>query len=521
MRAISLSITAALALSVIAVAPLQAASAAKAKPKSTAKAVPNVPQRPVTVAMAVDPVSLNPLEQRVTDTYSELRNIYDPLIDSDGKSKKLTPILAKSWKFIDPKTLQLTLRSGVKFSNGAAFTADDVVYTVKALLGKLPESKPALAAYLYPTLTDAVAVNATTVNLITSSPTPRLPIILPQLLIIPNNSLGAGSTLTTTPVGTGAYKFVSYTPQKELVLTAKSDYFLGKVLIPKVTFKTIPDVTSRLFSFSTGEVDLIYGLLPSQIRSLGGNPFVKVVSKPSTRMAAIWLDTLNVPALKKLKVRQALNYAIDRQGITKGLFQGQATPTNALAPTFFDPLDNKLKPYTYDPAKAKSLLKKAGFADGFDMTIMVPQARYILGVEAATAVASQLQAIGVNATIQEVSFADFAAKTAVRDIPEAFFGSYGSSGPDPLLLYNAVVRTGVGFSWYNNPTLDALLDKAQSAADEAVYSKALIDAEGIIYSQAPFIFLYANNITWGLDKRLAFKPNPIQVINLFKAKWIS
>ena len=501
-------------------------TAAKPKPMATKVAaapkaqVVTVPQTPLVVAMPTDPVSLNPLEQRVGTTYSVLRNIYDPLIDLDDSLKALVPSLATSWSWTTPKTLKLTLRSGVKFSDGTDFGPDDVVYTINALNGKLPGSKVALAQYIFTTLTGAEKTGTNEVTLTVSKETPRLPYTLSQLLMIPNKSLDSGSTLATKPVGTGAYTFDHYTPQKEVVLNANPNYFLGKPAIPKVTFRTIPDVSSRLFALSTGEVDVVSGLLPSQTGAINPGTINKLVSVPTLRMAAVWFNTLETPALKSKAVRQALNYAIDRQGIAKGLFQGQATVTNTIVPPFFGGVNDSLKPYPYDPAKAKKMLADAGYENGFSMSILVPSARYVLGVEATQAVAAQLNAVGVKATIKEVPFADFGTLTAQRKIPEAMFASYGSTLPDPLQLFQVCARSGGGFSWWKNADFDALVDKAAAATDENVFYDSLSKAEAIMADDPPFIFLYANNGSWGLAKNLKFTPLPNEVVNVFKASWV-
>ncbi|TSA51991.1 MAG: hypothetical protein D4R44_06620 [Actinobacteria bacterium] len=488
--------------------------AAAPKPAET-----TVKQTPIVVAMATDPVSLNPLEQRVIPTFSVVRNMYDPLIDVDDTGRALVPSLATAWSWTTPTQLTLTLRSGVKFTDGSSFGADDVVYTINAMNGKIPGSKVALVQYIFTTVTSAEAKETNQVVINVSKATPRLPFTLANLLIIPNKSLDAGSTLAAKPNGTGAYDFVRYVPQKEVVMNAKPGYFLGNAAIPTVTFRTIPDVTSRLFALSTGEVDMVSGLLPSQTTAVHSGTINKLVSVPSLRMAAIWFNTLETPALKSKEVRQALNYAVDREGIVKGLFQGRATVTNTVVPQFFTGANASLKPYAYDPAKAKKMLADAGYPNGFNMTILVPSARYIMGVEATQAVASQLNAVGVKATINEVPFADFASLTAARKIPEAMFASYGGVAPDPLQLFQVCIRSGGGFSWYKNADFDALVDKAAGATDEATYISSLSNAEAIISDDPPFIFLYANNISWGLAKNLNFNPLSTEIINLFKANW--
>ena len=472
------------------------------------------------IAMTTDPVSLNPLKQRVTTTFSVLRNMYDPLVDFKSATDfSFAPVLATSWKQISPTQLQLELRKGVKFQDGAVLDASSVVYTVQALLGQLPGSEKALAAYQFPTLTKATADGDYTVSLYTSQATPQLLANLTQLLIIPKGSMGADSKLAAQPDGTGPYKFVSYTPGQNVVMTAKADYFLGAAPIQKLTWQTIPTATSQLAALQAGTVDLVYGLLPSQVKGVEANAKNKVMTEPSTRVAAIWLDTLDNKYLKDPKVRQALNYAVDRQSIVSGTLQGFGETLATIVPDSFEGHDPSLKPYPYDPEKAKKLLAQAGYSDGFPLTIMVPTGRYILGPEIVQVIASQLNAVGVKTTIQQVAFSDFATLTAQRKIPGAFFGALSSNFPDPMANFQTMVLGGTkGFSWFNDPEVNTLIKTAAVESDKAKYDSDLVAIQQKVYTAAPFIFLFSYKNAWGMSKNLDWTPPSTEIEYMYTAK---
>lgn len=475
----------------------------------------------LTIAQSTDPVSMNPLEQRVTSTYSVLRNLYDPLVDfTSATDYKLAPVLATSWKQVNPTQLQLQLRTGVKFQDGSPFDSASVVYTVQALLGQLPGSKKALASFLFPTLTKAAADGPNTVDLFTSAPTPQLLQALTQLLIIPNNSLSAGNKLATTPNGTGPYEFVSYTPNQQIVMNAKSDYFLGAAAIKKIVWKTIPTPTSQMAALQAGDIDLAFGLLPSQVKAVQQNPRTKVSTVASSRVAAVWLDTLSNQYLKNPKVRLALNYAVDRDAIVKSTLLGLGEPLANLVPSFFNGFDSSLKPFPYDPDKAKQLLAEAGYPDGFPLTIMVPSDHYVLGPEITQVVASELGQVGVKVKIQQVAFSDFATLTAQRKIPGAFYGAWGSNYPDPEVMFQTIIQSGdKGFSWYSNPAVDTLITKASTELDQTTYSDALKSIQQAIYADPPFIFLFAYKDAWGMSKSLNWNPPSTEVEYMYQASW--
>jgi peptide/nickel transport system substrate-binding protein len=478
----------------------------------------------LTIAESTDPVSMNPLQQRVTSTYSVLRNLYDPLVDFSKQGTNYTkfiPVLATKWKQLSPTKLQFTLRHGVKFADGQPFNAQSVVYTVKALLGTLPHTSPALAAFLFPSLTKAVASGPYQVTLYTKTPTQSLLAALTQLLIVPSGSaVGQSGGLATKPDGTGPYKMVSYKPDQSIVMQAKPDYFLGKAPISKLVWETMPANSSQLAALLSGKVNLAFGLDPNTVSTVKSNANLTVQTVPSTRVAAIWLDTLDNPALKSTVVREALNYAVDKQALIKSPLGGLASPVANIVPKYFAGFNSSPQAYPYDPTKAKALLKQAGYANGFPLTIMVPSSHYVLGPQIVQVIASELGQVGVKVKIDQVSFNTFAAVTAKRTIPAAFFGAWGSTFPDPLQMFQTIVRGGdTGFSWYNNPAVNKTIDSAAVAPSQSQYVSDLKQMQGQISSDPPFIFLFAYDDAWGLSKNLQWTPPSTEVEYMYYAKW--
>lgn len=478
----------------------------------------------LTIAESTDPVSFNPLQQRVTSTYSVLRNLYDPLVDfasAGADFKNFTPVLATSWKQVSPTQFQFTLRHGVKFADGKPFDADSVVYTVQALLGKLPHTQPSLAAFLFPSLTKATASGKYTVTLYTKTPTPNFLAALTQLLIIPAGSdTGPSGALATHPDGTGPYKMTNYTPDQSITMTANPGYFLGPAKIKKLVWQTIAAPSAQLAALLAGSVNVVFGLDPTQVATVKASGTAQVDTIASTRVAALWLDTLNDPHLANPLVRQALNYAVDKQALVANTLGGLGQATATIVPANFTGYNPAVKPYPYDPAKARALLRQAGYPNGFPLTIMVPSTHYILGPQIVQVIASELQQVGIAAKIKEVSFSSFATLTAKRQIPGAFFGAWGSTYPDPLQMFQTIVQGGTtGFSWYNNPAVNTLIDKASVATDDQTYAQDLSQIQASISTGAPFLYLFAYGDAWGVTKGLNWKPLSTEVENFYYASW--
>ena len=503
---------------------LAACSSSPSTPSTSSSTPASTHSSTLTIAETADPVSFNPLQQAVTSTYSVLRNMYDPLIDfaaGGGNFTSFTPMLATSWKQLSPTELQFTLRKGVTFDGGQPFNSSSVVYTVEALLGKLPGTSPAEEIQEFPTLTKAVANGPDTVTLYTSGPTEDLLSALTQLLIVPQGSQTTPTgSLASHPNGTGAYTMTSYTPDQSVVMTAKPDYFLGPAKIKKLVWETIPTTSGELAALLAGTVNVVFGLDPTDASTVQNSGTAQVDTLASTRVGALWLDTLDYPYLKNPLVRQALNYAIDKQALVSSTLGGLGQVTPTLVPSYFTGYNSSVQAYPYDPAKAKALLKQAGYANGFPLTIMFPANHYVQGAQIVQVVASELQQVGITAKIDSVSLATFASDTAKRKIPAAFYGAWGSNYPDPLQMFQIVVQGGTtGFSWFNSPSVNAAITAASNATSTSAYTTDLQQVQTLMSQQAPFIFLFAYKDAWGVTKGLHWTPLSTEIENFYYASW--
>jgi peptide/nickel transport system substrate-binding protein len=515
---------AALAILAAASLPLAACSSSSSPAASSSSGSATSHNGTLTIAEAADPTTFDPLQQAVTSTFSVLRNLYDPLIDfADGGSnfQAYTPVLATSWKQLSTTELQFQLRQGVKFDDGQPFNSASVVYTVQALLGQLPGSSPAEQIESFPTLTKAVANGPYAVTLYTSAPTPDLLSALTLLLIVPQ---GAQTTptgaLASHPDGTGAYRMTNYTPDQSITMVAKPGYFLGPPKISKLVWETIPSTSSELAALLAGTVNVVFGLDPTDVSTVQNSGTAQVDTLPSTRVAALWLDTLDYPYLKNQTVRQALNYAIDKQALVSSTLGGLGQVTATLVPSYFTGYNPSVQPYPYDPAKAKALLKQAGYPNGFSLTIMYPVNHYVLGAQIVQVLASELQQVGITVKIDAVSLATFAALTAKRQIPSAFFGAWGSNYPDPLQMFQIVVQGGTkGFSWFNSPSVNASIAAASVATSTSAYATDLQQVQSELSAQAPFVYLFAYKDAWGVAKGLHWSPLPTEIENFYYASW--
>ena len=476
------------------------------------------------VVQGVDPTTMDPLQQRETTTVNVLQHFYDPLIDRDAQDpKKFNPVLATSWKQVTPTTLRFELHDGVKFADGSTFDADDVKYTVDVLLGKLHGRHPAILSYQYGTLKGAKVVSPSTVDILTNGPDPLLMSRMAAMMIIPDGSVTKNAkALASKPNGTGPYDFVEWDRNNQVVMKAKPDYFRGPAAIQSVTFKTLPDASSRLSALEAGQVDLITGVPADNIGDVEASGNASVESVASARIASIWLNVLDTPQLKKPEVRQALNYAIDVNTIVKQVMSGYGLPVATIVPPYFENYDPSIKPLGYDPGKAKQLLAQAGYPNGFSIEMMVPQGRYEFASEVSQAVAGYLGKVGVKVKLDNVDFGVFAKATQERKIPASFYGAWGEDYFNPIDELDVAVKSGTdGFSWYSNPEIDKLLGQAGSTLDAGKQQQVVSQIQQKMLEDPPFIFLFAYKDLYGVSSKLDWKPRSDESVNMYEAKLAS
>lgn len=475
----------------------------------------------VVVAQGADPTTMDPDQQRETTTFNVLSHLYDPLIIRDTKNAtKWDPVLATSWKVLSSTDVQFKLRTGVHFTDGSLFNAATVKYNIDRILGTLPgEKSQPLASYQYTSLKSAKVINDSTVDIITKTPDPLLYARLSALLMIPTNSVAKDpNALASKPDGTGPYTLVTWDRNNQVVMKANPSYFRGAPKIANVIFKDMPDDASRLAALQAGDVDVISNLPPTDIKAAESTGKAVAESVPSDRITSIWLDTLDVPQLKSPLVRQALNYAVDVPTIISKVMGGYALRTANIVPPYFTGYDKSVRPFAYNPTKAKQLLSKAGYPKGFSMTVMVPAGRYLLGTEVAQAVAGYLGKVGVDTKVDIVDFGVFAKDTQVRKIPAAFFAGWGENFFNPVDEMQVAIQCGTkGFSWYCNKSVDKAINAAADTLSPAKENAALASAQRQIQADPPFIYLFAYRDLYGVSKRLNWKPRSDELIYMYEA----
>ncbi|MEV6040765.1 ABC transporter substrate-binding protein [Nonomuraea sp. NPDC052116] len=424
------------------------------------------------------PVSLDvqqfPAEEAVQTTVQQ--GLETLTVMKDGQA---APKLATSWESTDEKTWVFHLRDGVTFSDGSAFTAKDVKGSVERL--------KSLKGALDPLLASVTGIDATddhTVTFHTSAPLGTLPSTLSLVFI------GQGDKVTSDaywqkPIGTGPFKFDSFSPDDRVVLSRNDKYWGTKAKVAKLEVLNMPEISARITALNNDEVDVLASIPPDQVAEVSGVDGIKYGVGPSFNYYFIWFNQNNKP-FDNVKVRQAMLHAIDIKSVVGDLFGDLGTAAQSpVTQAVFG--STQLEPYSYDPALAKQLLTEAGYPNGIDTTIQWPLAGGPNIKAMAQAFISSWEKVGIKVAPQEKERAtwlkDFGALNWDMNLQTNTTGTGDADFTLNRLYTCAAKRMG-----YCNKDLDSILAKARGSLDQNERKTLYAQADKIIWDDAVGIF---------------------------------
>jgi peptide/nickel transport system substrate-binding protein len=449
-------------------------------------------------------------------------NMYDSLLH---KTPKLAyePSLATEWRAINDTTWEFKLRKGARFHNGDPFSAEDVKFSFDRVLD--PTTKSPQYGNIR-AIKEVKIIDDFTVYLVTDKPFPLLLERVVFFPIIPKKhfaKVGAQVFAEQAPVGTGPYKFVEWKRDQYLRMERFAEHWRGPAPIKHFIIRVIPETSTQVAELKTGGVDIIRNLSPDLIPDLKSNPNTYVSTAPILRTHYVVLD-MRVPPFDKKEVRQAANYAIDRQAIIDKLMGG----LGRIVPTVINPMafgyDPTVEAYSYDPKKAKELLKQAGYPNGIDITLHAGISA-AFNRQIAEAIAEMLTEVGLRTDLK-IWDPGPAWNKFFQGEGKATHGFYGTWGyystfdADAILhpLYHTEPGGWVG-KWYTRvPGLDHLIDEARSTVDSETRLATYAEIQRLLKEEAPSIFLFHQHDMLGIHKRVVYEARGDEWIWIYDAK---
>lgn len=451
----------------------------------------------IVIAIGSEPSSLDPQARDDGGERAINDNVYETLLSRTPDGDLIPGLASEMPTQIDDVTWEVSIRSGISFHNGNPLTTEAVAASFNRMMD-LGESSEQYG--FFSSIASVEAVDDTTVRFTTNGPDPVLPSKLYWLKVI-DASLADNSDFAENPVGTGPYVFKSWDRGTQIVLERNENYWGDAPAIQKVTFRFIEEDGTRLAGVLAGEIDLMTNLSPDDV-----NVPPQAMSVVGLEQPIMILSTISGPTAD-VRVRQAMNYAIDKDGLADGLFAGQAVPTQcqALRPSYAG-FNSSLSPYPYDVQKAKDLIAEAN-AEGVTIDIVGESGRWLKDRELIEAVANYWNAVGLNANVQIYEFGEYLNRLFDRNYrAPAIFVSMSNELLDAARTYEAYYHeNGTGAS-NNDQEVVAWVEAAAQETDVDTRNELYGNAGKRACDDAYFAFLIDNEDTYGAADRLVWQP---------------
>ncbi|HEU4345255.1 MAG TPA: ABC transporter substrate-binding protein, partial [Candidatus Binatia bacterium] len=454
--------------------------------------------------------TFNPYGDSVALMYSVWCQVLGCLGTYDFDKGQHVGLLVERWEVKDPHNWHFYLRKDIKFHNGAPLTAADVVHSINRIrTDRFSKQRQNIAA-----IASEAAIDKYTVRITTKEPTAPLLEYLFDRIMITNKAIydkyGADIADRQYPVGAGPYKFRELIPGQRLVIGKDPSHPMwrqNKQAPDEVVFRIMREPEQRVTALLNNEIQIAQFVPPHLRDRVAKSPNHKIVSFHTAEIMFLAMSPKFKPWDNKL-LRQAVAYAIDRDTIIRTLLRGEATRLDGPIGVGQYAYDPNLQPkYTYNPEKARELVKQAGFPNGVDVELGTPVGRYTLDKQISEAMVPMLTAVGIRTKLLTPEWATLWANVQVGKVPFYYMGRGGVV--DPSAALSQYFETGgsprIG---YSNAKVDEFLSAERQAFNTEKRKKLLGQAMSLITEDAPAHFLWRHHLLFGLAKNVDYKPLP-------------
>ncbi len=473
----------------------------------------------IVIGQGVDAITLDPQMSTQLQVMNLFWNIYDCLTVFDD-ALQLKPQLATEWKLVNPTTWQFKLRAGVKFHNGEPFDGESVKFHAERV--SQPGKTSVTAGFA--TIDKVEIVDPLTVNVITKKPDPLLPRRFAAYgcqIIPPKYTQQVGfPQLALKPVGTGPYRFVEWVKDSHITVEANGDYWGGKPGIDRVMWKPIPDNFARVAALVKGEVDLITNVPVDLVSTIKNSKTARVEWTVTNLIMALvkgW-DGPNDPTSNP-RVRYAMSLAIDQKALIDKLLQGYGLPAASGIPNTDFGYNPEVKPYPYDPERAKKLLAEAGYPNGFTTSLKFAPGYIIMDKPILEAVSGMLAKVGITAKVEIVELAVRTRMFIDRKLTGFMLADPASTLNDADgIVWRILHPSGLlGGSW--EPAKEGgeffkMMEEARYSMDQNKRLQIYHKAAQMMHDDPPWLLLNQEPAIWGVSNKWNFKPRAETRINV-------
>ncbi len=463
-----------------------------------------IPKDVLVIGQIAEPKSLDPHAVTAVNDFRILMNVYDGLVRYKSGTLEVEPSLAKSWQISsDGKVYTFSLRKGVKFHDGSEFNAQAVKFNFDRMLDKkhpYHNTGPFPLSFFFSAIVKTEAPDDGTVRFTLKEPyAPFLSnLAYPTgLMVSPAAVKKYGKEFGRHPSGTGPFKFTEWESNSKVVLIKNETYWDGAPQIKTVVFRPITDANTRVTEMLAGGLDLMTEVPPDNVATFADPGKFKVYEQAGPHLWFLILNLKEGP-MKDKRVRQAINYAINKEALVKNVLQGTATVATGPTPKAFAwAYNDSLQPYPYNPDKARKLIEKAGHK-GAQITFYVTEggSGMLDPIPMGTAIQADLAKVGLKVKIETYEWNTFLGKVNPGLAGKADMAEMAWMTNDPDTLPFLTLRTaawpdkgGFNSGYYSNPKVDKLLEDARTTTDQAKRAKLYKEMQSIVYEDAPWAFI--------------------------------
>jgi peptide/nickel transport system substrate-binding protein len=468
---------------------------------------------------------IDPQLHVATTDEAKLRHIYEPLVKFERDLQTISPHLATEWNRVNPTTMQFKLKQGVTFQNGEPFNAEAVKYSI---MRPLSDETPSDARSSYLTIKSVDVVDEFTVNVNTVQPDPALLARMSgfaMTMVPPKWASQGAQTVANEAYGTGPYKLTSWKPKEDMVLEAWDGYWGDKPEIKNVRFHTITEAATRVAALRSGQVHIAKDIPPEDMDGVNSGGRARISRAVSNRVPFYYV-TVSEDLYKDPKVRQAINYAANVDGVIESVLVGNGHRVSTVLPIWCFGYDPTLKPYPNDPDKAKSLLKEAGHADGIEANIWYLQGRYTKDKEVAEAMAQEMANGGIKCKTNLLDSSVLTDMQTKSQTPGLDFASWGNWFFDadntfiPLFSCEAAQQFPDFRRPYGcNKALEDVITAARTELDIEKRKSLYAQAQKILYDDAGALFMYQLVDIFGVNNWVQWDARHDEMVWAWEMKW--
>jgi len=462
----------------------------------------------VSITQGQMPTGLDPHDHRETPTDNVMLHAYEGVLSRDREGS-IIESLATEYERVEDGRVRFTLREGVTFHNGDDLTPEDVAYSINRIVdpevGLESPQNDQLSGVTGAEVGDGNTVEVTSegFNPVVFSAFATYGDVVQQSWIENNESNYINQNMN----GTGPFQLVEYNQDESVVMERYDDYWRDPADVSELTFLAAAESSTRVNQLLNGETDVIVNVPPQDAGRVRQNDNSRLAAEPSTRLLFCAMRN-DVEPFQNQQFRQAMNYAVNLEGIIENVLQGFGDPTGQPTLEGFVGYNSDVDPYPHDPDQAESLVEESGFA-GAEITLDGPAGRYLKDVEIGQAVANQInQLSNVSCSYNQREFSSLAGEVTtgnIEDKPHFYLLGWGEATFEGALTIDALLTSDGSLTSFKDGEVDELHSQAQSQSDEGQREQTLQELNALIYDKAPWVFLNRQYSVYGVSERVEWQ----------------